>query len=108
MPYQVTDHEVVQAGCLAAIAAGGMGYGLPAGLMVDVQAISEKEGPGIVVRAARKVARTVSALWDGLPGPWPVKVVLVALAVAEPGPFGEMALGAYATFMAARKARRTA
>ena len=64
--------------------------------------------PRLPRRVARKLARTVAALWDGLPGPWPVKVVLIAVAIAEPGPFGEMALGAYASFMAARKARRTA
>ena len=62
----------------------------------------------IARRALRRIRRTVAALWDGLPGPWPVKAVLIALAIAEPGPFGEMALGAYASFMAARKARRAA
>lgn len=60
-------------------------------------------------RAARYVAgqvrRKIMALWAGLPGPWPVKVVLVALAVAEPGPFGEMALGAFVAWRMARQAR---
>ncbi len=56
--------------------------------------------------AAGQVRRKIMALWAGLPGPWPVKAVLVALAVAEPGPFGEMALGAFVAWRMASKARR--
>lgn len=30
--------------------------------------------------------------WRDLPGPWPVKVALLALCLAIPGPFDELAL----------------
>lgn len=101
--------QAIQAAHLAAIAQGGMGLGLPAGMLLDgSQDTRRSEGRQLARRAYRKLARTVAALWDGLPGPAWFKVILVAVAIIEPGPFGEMALGAYATFMAARKARRTA
>lgn len=60
----------------------------------------------VIQAGVRRLARTVRALWDGLPGPAWVKVILIAAAIVEPGPFGEMALGAYASFMAARKAKQ--
>jgi hypothetical protein len=44
--------------------------------------------------------------WRGIPGPWPVKLALTALAVAEPGPFGEMALAAFGKWNGARLARK--
>ena len=101
--------DQIQAAHLAAIAQGGMPLGLPAGMLLDGSQGQERSaGRRLVRRAYRRLARTVAALWDGLPGPWPVKAILIAVAIIEPGPFGEMALGAYATFMAARKARRTA
>ena len=81
---------------------------IPAAPAVRIPAGHRAPRVSPVRRAGRKIARTAAALWDGLPGPWPVKVILVGLAMAEPTPFGEMALGAYAAFMAARKARRTA
>jgi len=37
---------------------------------------------------------------------WPVKLALTALAVAEPGPFGEMALAAFGKWNGARLARK--
>lgn len=46
--------------------------------------------------------------WRGLPGPWPVKAGLFALAVAEPGPYGEMALAAFAKWNGSRLARKAA
>jgi hypothetical protein len=46
--------------------------------------------------------------WDGVPGPTPVKVVLTIAAIAEPGPFGEMALAAFAKWNGRRIARKAA
>jgi hypothetical protein len=46
--------------------------------------------------------------WRGTPGPWPVKVILFTLAVAEPGPYGEIALAAFAKWNGARLARKAA
>jgi len=56
--------------------------------------------------AFRALVRYIRAQWRALPGPWPVKVLLITLAVAEPGPFGEMALGAYTNAVSARRAAR--
>lgn len=56
--------------------------------------------------ACRAAVRYVRAQWRALPGPWPVKVALIVLAVAEPGPFGEIALGAYTNTVAARRVAR--
>lgn len=110
--------QVIQAAHLTAMARESAFASLPAGLLCadteDFPAVAvarvpaRHAAPGKVRRAGRKLGRLVRALWDGVPGPWPVKAALVALAILEPGPFGEMALGAYAAFMAARKARRTA
>ena len=46
--------------------------------------------------------------WRGIPGPWPVKAGLFVLAVAEPGPFGEMALAAFGKWNGRRMARKAA
>lgn len=46
--------------------------------------------------------------WRGTPGPLPVKVILFALAVAEPGPYGELALAAFAKWNGRRLARKAA
>jgi hypothetical protein len=46
--------------------------------------------------------------WRGTPGPTPVKVILFALAVAEPGPYGEILLAAFAKWNGARLARKAA
>jgi hypothetical protein len=71
---------------------------------------SDERPPGRVAswagRQARRFARYLRSLWRALPGPWPVKALLIALAVAEPGPWGEIALAAYANAVAARRARQ--
>jgi len=46
--------------------------------------------------------------WDGLPGPWPVKVALCAVCLAIPGPQDEILLLAFTQFCRARKARKAA
>jgi len=48
----------------------------------------------------------IREIWRALPGPWWVKVPLMILAVAEPGPFGEMAILGIAAMFRALKARR--
>ena len=49
------------------------------------------------------VARTQAReLWDALPGPWPVKVLLIVACQAIPGPLDEIAVVAIA---AARRHR---
>ena len=50
----------------------------------------------------------VRETWRGIPGPWPVKLALTAVAIAEPGPFGELALAAFGKVNGARKARKAA
>jgi hypothetical protein len=46
-----------------------------------------------VARWWRHVAAvTARDLWDGLPGPWPVKVLLVVVTQAIPGPQDELLL----------------
>lgn len=71
--------------------------------------------PGRITRAARATWHTWPAFlartytretWQGTPGPLPVKVLLFAAAIAEPGPYGEMALGAFANWNGRRKARK--
>lgn len=52
--------------------------------------------------------RYARQLWDSLPGPWPVRVALVAACLAIPGPADELALAALVTVCKARKARRNA
>ena len=44
--------------------------------------------------------------WRGIPGPLPVKVILCVLAMAEPSPYGEMALAAFGKWNGGRKARK--
>ena len=45
--------------------------------------------------------------WRSLPGPWPVKIILAVVVVAEPGPFGEMLLAALVAYFRKRRARQT-
>jgi hypothetical protein len=47
-------------------------------------------------------------LWRDLPGPWPVKVVLIVACVAIPGPFDEVALVALPRVCRAWRNRRHA
>lgn len=44
--------------------------------------------------------------WEGLPGPWPVKVALCAVCLAIPGPQDEILLIALTAACRAWKARR--
>ena len=44
--------------------------------------------------------------WRDLPGPWFVKVLLIAVCLAIPGGFDEIALIALARYFRARKARQ--
>lgn len=53
---------------------------------------------------ARHYAR---GLWDSLPGPWPVRLVLIAVCLAIPGPQDEILLAVIVAACRARKARRT-
>lgn len=53
-------------------------------------------------------ARYARQLWDSLPGPWPVRVALLAACLAIPGPADELALAAVVAVCRARKARRAA
>jgi hypothetical protein len=46
--------------------------------------------------------------WDSLPGPWPVRVLLISACLAIPGPADELALAAVVAVCRARKARRNA
>lgn len=46
--------------------------------------------------------------WDALPGPWPVRVLLIGACTAIPGPLDEIALAAIVAACRARKARRAA
>jgi hypothetical protein len=48
---------------------------------------------------------TARGLWDGLPGPWPVKVLLVVACTAIPGALDEIALLALVAWARRRKAR---
>lgn len=50
--------------------------------------------------------RYARQLWDSLPGPWPVRVALVAACLAIPGPADELALAAIVAACRARQARR--
>jgi hypothetical protein len=65
-----------------------------------------------VAEAARHPLRTgrryLVAQWRALPGPVWVKALLIGLAVAEIGPFGELALIAFTTIRSALRARKTA
>lgn len=112
-------HDQTTAAALTAIAQGDAApYAmLPAGVMIAPHTRKPNRRPGAVPTVARKIGRVivalatragryVAALWNALPGPWPVKVLLVGAAVIEPGPFGEIALAAYANAVAARRARK--
>lgn len=44
-------------------------------------------------------------LWRSLPGPWPVKAVLIIACLAIPGPLDEIALVAVAGALRRRKSR---
>ena len=44
--------------------------------------------------------------WRGMPGPWPVKLALVAVCLAIPGPQDEILLIAVTQFCRARRARK--
>lgn len=44
-------------------------------------------------------------LWDSLPGPWPVRVLLIGACLAIPGPADEIALAAVVAACRARKRR---
>lgn len=46
--------------------------------------------------------------WDILPGPWPVKVVIIGAVLAIPGNVDDLALLAALRLLKARKARRQA
>lgn len=46
--------------------------------------------------------------WEGLPGPWPVKVALLVVCVAIPGPQDELILLALTQVCRARAARKAA
>jgi hypothetical protein len=48
----------------------------------------------------------VRETWAGLPGPWPVKVALIAACLAIPGPQDEVLLLAVTQFCRARRARK--
>jgi hypothetical protein len=104
--------DIMRAASLAAIAHQGPLSVVPADIAIGAQGHTHA-GPGLTARAAglaaraaRRFGRYLAALWRAVPGPWPVKALLVALAVAEPGPFGELALVAYANAVAAYRARR--
>lgn len=58
-------------------------------------------------KIARAVGRKLAALWRALPGPTWVKVLLLVVCLAIPGPGDEIALLAIAAVLAARKARRS-
>lgn len=47
-------------------------------------------------------------MWRALPGPWPVKVLLVVACQAIPGPLDEIALLAAVAAFRKRQARRAA
>ena len=52
------------------------------------------------------VARVTAAeSWRSLPGPWPVKALLVVACAAIPGPFDEVALVAITAAWRKRKSR---
>ena len=46
--------------------------------------------------------------WRGIPGPLWFKVLVFAAVVAEPGPYGEIAVVAFANWNGRRKARKAA
>ncbi len=50
----------------------------------------------------------VRQTWQGLPGPWPVKVALLAVCLAIPGPQDELLLLAVTQVCRARRARKLA
>jgi hypothetical protein len=58
-----------------------------------------------ITRAARWAGRKVAQLWHALPGPTWVKVALLVVCLAIPGPGDEIALLAVAGILAARKVR---
>jgi len=45
-------------------------------------------------------------MWDDMPGPWPVKLLLVTVCLAIPGPQDELALIAFTRLCRAWRARR--
>jgi hypothetical protein len=97
---------IAQAAMLAAIAQGAMVPGLPAGMLLAVPPAQPRAAR--MVRARRAgcwAARKVRALWDALPGPTWVKVGLLVVCLAIPGPGDEIALIAVAGILAARRAR---
>lgn len=46
-------------------------------------------------------------LWESMPGPWPVRVLLIVACAAVPGPADELALAAIVAACRARRRRHT-
>jgi hypothetical protein len=52
------------------------------------------------------IKATARDYWDQLPGPWPVKITLIAVCLAIPGELDELALFAVLAWMRRRKANQ--
>ena len=61
---------------------------------------------GVVSWWAYVIRYEAREMWRGLPGPWPVKVLLVVACQAIPGPLDEIALLAVVAAVRKRRSSR--